>query len=332
MKAMIWTAYGPPEVLQLQEIDRPSPEEDQLLIKIHAATVTAGDCETRSLNFPLWLSLPMRIFAGLRKPTRIKIIGQEMAGEIVEIGNKVTKYKVGDPVFGSLGLGQGAYAQHISLPEIPGEMDGVLTKKPSNLSFQEAAALPIGGLESHHFLKLADIQPGEKVLINGAGGSIGTIGIQLAKLAGGVVTAVDRGDKLELLLSLGADQVINYQTEDFTASGEEFDVIFDVVGKAPFDGCVRSLTPTGRYLIANPRLTQYLRRSWLPKVDRQKVFIGASSPKTGDLIYLKELVEQGKLKVIIDREYPLEEVPLAHHYVESGAKKGNVVISINHED
>jgi NADPH:quinone reductase-like Zn-dependent oxidoreductase len=329
MKAIIWTAYGPPDVLQLQEVTKPVPEEDQLLIKVHAATVTAGDCETRSLKFPLWLSLPMRIFAGIIKPTRIKVIGQEMAGEIVEIGDKVTKYKVGDQVFGSLGLGQGAYAQYICLPEVPGEMDGVITKKPANLSFQEAAALPIGGLESHHFLRLANIQPGEKVVINGAGGSIGTIGIQLAKMAGAVVTAVDRGDKLDLLLSLGADQVIDYQKEDFTASDEYYDVIFDVVGKAPFTGCVQSLTATGRYLIANPRLTQYLRRGWLSKQDRGKVFIGASSPKTEDLMYLRELVEVGKLKVIIDREYTLEDVPQAHQYVESGAIKGNVVIIVH---
>ncbi len=332
MKAVIWTAYGPPEVLELQEVELPSPNKDQLLIKIHAATVTAGDCEMRSLRFPFWLGLPMRIYAGFLKPTRIKIIGQEFAGEIVQIGSEVKSYQVGDQVFGTLGFGYGAYAEYLSFLANPDEMEGLIARLPAHSSFLEAAAVPLGGLEALHFLRQAAIQPGEQVLINGAGGSIGTFGIQLAKYYGAEVTGVDRTDKQDLMRSVGADDVIDYTVDAFTESGKQYDVIFDVIGAAPFRGCVQSLKPTGRYLIANPRrLINLLQARLVESRSRKRVIIGTSSLTAADLDFLKELIEAGKIKPVIDRVYPLEEIVQAHRYVESGAKKGNLVIQVVHD-
>jgi NADPH:quinone reductase-like Zn-dependent oxidoreductase len=231
MKAVIWTAYGPPEVLQLQEIEKPAPRDNEVLIKVHAATVTAGDCEMRSLKFPLFLSLPMRLFAGPLRPTRVRIIGQELAGEVEAAGKEVTRFKPGDQVFGALGFGKGAYAEYICLPEEA--EDDVLAIKPANLTYEEAAALPVGGMEALHYLRQGKIQPGHKVLINGAGGSIGTMGVQLAKHHGAEVTGVDSTAKLDMLRSLGADHVMDYTQEDLTKAGRKYDVVFDVVGKIP---------------------------------------------------------------------------------------------------
>jgi NADPH:quinone reductase-like Zn-dependent oxidoreductase len=328
MKAIIWTKYGPPEVLQLAEIEKPTPEDNQVVIKVHATTVTAGDCEMRSLKFPPYLSLPMRLYAGPLKPSRIQIIGQELSGEVEAVGKDVTRFKVGDQVFASTGFGAGTYAEYVCLPEEPGEMDGVLALKPANLSYQEAAAVPIGGMEALHFLRQAKIERGEKVLVNGAGGSIGTFGLQLARTYGAEVTAVDRGDKLDMLRAIGAEHVIDYTREDFTQSGQTYDVIFDVVGKSPFSGSLKSLNENGRYLIANPTLTKMMRGAWASRGGSKKVIIGAASYKTDDLIQLKELIEAGALKVIIDRSYPLEQIVEAHRYVESGAKKGGLVITV----
>ncbi len=234
MKAIVWTEYGPPDVLRLKEVEKPAPKDNEVLVKIHATTVTTGDCEMRSLKFPLWLSLPMRIYAGISRPSRIKIIGQEMAGEVEAVGKEVKRFKPGDPVFAALGFGMGAYAEYICLPEEPGEMGGALAIKPSNMTYEQAAAVPVGGIEAQHFLRRANIQSGEKVLIIGAGGSIGTYAVQLARHFGAEVTAVDSAGKLDMLRSIGAGRVIDYTQEDFTQSGETYDVIFDVVGKSSF--------------------------------------------------------------------------------------------------
>jgi NADPH:quinone reductase-like Zn-dependent oxidoreductase len=330
MKAIVWTRYGPPDGLQLREIEKPTPKENEVLIKVHATTVTAGDCELRSLKLALFLSLPMRLYAGVRRPTRIAIIGQELAGEIESVGKNVERFKEGDQVFGSTGFGSGTYAEYICLPEIPGDMDGALAIKPANMTYEEAAAVPTGGLEALHFLRQAEIQSGDAVLINGAGGSIGTFGVQLAKYWGAEVTAVDSASKLEMLRSIGADQVIDYTQEDFTKSGRTYDVIFDVVGKSSYSGSIRSLKENGFYLIANPKLSKMVRGLWTSKRSGKKVISGAASHKAADLIFLKELIEAGKLRTVIDRRYPLEQTAEAHQYVETGHKKGNVVITVVH--
>ncbi len=329
MKAIVWTAYGPPEVLQLREVERPTPRDDEVLVRIHATTVTAGDCEMRSLRIPLFVGLPLRMYNGLRRPRRLTILGQELAGEIESVGKGVRLFKEGDQVFGTPGIRMGAYAEYICLPEKPQE--GVLATKPANTTYEEAAAVPIGGLEALHYLSQARIKSGQKVLINGAGGSIGTMGIQLAKYFGAEVTGVDSTGKLDMLRSLGADQVIDYTREDFTASGETYDVLFDVVGKASFSGCMRSLKEDGIYLLANPGLSKMVRGRWTSSRTSKKAVIGGTSYETEALIFLRGLIEAGRIKPVIDRRYPLERIPEAHSYVETGGKKGNVVITVEHD-
>jgi NADPH:quinone reductase-like Zn-dependent oxidoreductase len=330
MKAIVWTKYGSPDGLQLQEVEKPTPKDNEVLIRIYATTVTAGDCEARSLKFPLMLGLPMRIYVGLRRPKRITILGQELAGEIESVGKDVGLFKEGDQVFASTGFGFGAYAEYICLPEEP-EM-GVLAIKPANMTYEEAAAIPVGGLEALHLLRKGNIQSGQKVLINGAGGSIGTFAIQLARYFGAEVTGVDSTEKLDMLRSIGADQVIDYTRKDFTKSGETYDVIFDVVGKSSFSGSIRSLKQNGCYLLANPGLSQMVRGRWTSMTSSKKVIFGAASQKTKDLLVLKELIEAGKVRSVIDRRYPLEQIAEAHRYVETGRKKGSVVITVEHKD
>ena len=326
MKAIVCTKYGPPEVLQLQELEKPTPKDNEILVKVYAATVTAGDCEMRSLKFPLWLQLLMRIGFGFRGP-RKKIIGQELAGEIESVGKDVKLFKKGDQVFGSTGFGFGAYAEYNCLPE-----EGVLAIKPANMTYEEAAAVPVGGLNALHFLRKGNIQSGQKVLINGAGGSIGTIAVQLAKSFEAEVTGVDSTRKLDMLRSIGADQVIDYTKEDFTKSGKTYDIVFDIVGKSSFSGCIRSLKKKGIYLLGNPSLSKIVRGRWTSMTSRKKVISGPASYKTEDLIFLKELIEAGKIKSVIDRHYPLEQTAEAHSYVETGHKKGNVVITLEHNN
>ena len=326
MKAIVWTKYGPPDVLQLRDVEKPTPKDNEVLIKIRATTVTAGDQEMRSLTVPLWLRLPTRLYVGLRKPERITILGQELAGTVESAGKDVRRFREGDEVFAATGFSLGAYAQYICLPEE--SEDSVLAPKPANTTFEEAAAVPVGGLEALHFLRKANVRTGQKVLINGAGGSIGTIAVQLAKYFGAEVTAVDSTGKLEMLRSIGADQVIDYTQEDFTRSGETYDVILDVVGKAPYSGSIRSLKEQGFYLIANPRVSKMVRGLWTSMTSSKRVITETAGRKTDDLVYLKELIEGGKIRPVIDRSYPLEQMAEAHQYVEQGGKKGNVVITV----
>ena len=328
MKAIIWTKYGPPDVLQLKEVEKPAPKDNEVLIRIYATTVTAGDCELRRLKLPLYFSLPMRIYVGFRKPTRITIPGMELAGEIESAGKDVTRFRQGDQIFGTSGFGMGAYAEYICLPEESTGTEGVLVKKPVNMTYEEASAVPVGGLEALHFLRKVNIQNGQKILINGAGGSIGTFAVQLAKSFGAEVTGVDSAGKLDMLRSIGADQVIDYTQEDFTKSGETYDVIFDVIGKSSFSRSLRALKQNGRYLLANPGLSQMVRGRWTSMISSKKVVFGAASHRTKDLLFLKELIEAGKIKSVIDRRYPLEQIAEAHRYVETGQKKGSVVITV----
>jgi NADPH:quinone reductase-like Zn-dependent oxidoreductase len=267
---------------------------------------------------------------GLIRPKRITILGQELAGEIESVGVDVKLFKEGDQVFSHTGFGMGAYAEYICRPEKPEGIRGVLAIKPVNMTYEEAAAVPLGGLEALHFLRQGNIQSGGKVLINGAGGSIGTFAIQLAKYFGAEVTAVDSTGKLDMLRSIGADQVIDYTQEDFTKSGQTYDVIFDVVGKSSFSGSIRSLKQNGRYLLANPGRSEMAQGRRTSRRSSKKVIAGNASYSPEDLIFLKELIEAGKIKSVIDRYYPLEQTAEAHRYVETGQKQGNVVITVEH--
>ena len=336
MKAVVWTKYGPPEVLQLREVEKPTPKESEVLIRNYATTVTSGDCEQRSLKLPIWHRLPMRAYVGLKTPTRITILGMELAGEIEAVGKNVKLFKEGDQIFASTGfVATGAYAEYICLPEEP--EDGALAIKPAHITYEEAAAVPVGGVEALYFLRQANIEKGQKVLINGAGGTIGPFAVQLAKEFGAEVTAVDSTGKLDMLRAIGADLVIDYTQEDFAKSGKTYDLILDVVGKSSFSGSIRSLKQNGRYLIADPGLSQMVRGRWTSMISSlpgrqtgKKVMFGAAHPKTEDLIFLKELIEAGEIKSVIDSCYPLEQTAEAHRYVETGHKKGNVVITVEH--
>jgi NADPH:quinone reductase-like Zn-dependent oxidoreductase len=273
----------------------------------------------------------MRAYVGLKRPKRITILGMELAGEIESVGKDVKRFRKGDQVFAATGfVHMGAYAEYICLPEESEE--GALAIKPVNMTYEEAAPVPMGGLEALHFLRQGHIQSGQKVLINGAGGTIGTFAVQLAKYFGAKVTGVDSTRKLDMLRSIGADQVIDYTQEDFTKSDETYDFILDVVGKSSFSGSIRSLKQKGHYLIANPGPSQMVRRRWTSMTSSKKVIFGAAYPKTEDLIYLKELIEAGKIKSVIDRRYPLEQIVEAHRYVETGHKKGHVVITVKHNN
>jgi NADPH:quinone reductase-like Zn-dependent oxidoreductase len=327
MKAIVWTKYGPPEVLQLQEVEKPVPKDDEILIRIHATTVTAGDCEMRSLKFPLLLSLPMRLWIGFLRPKEHTIPGTELAGEVEAVGKDVQGFQVGDQVFGAAGMKFGANAEYICMPEKLDDMQGGVALKPVNMSYEEAATVPFGARDAQHFIRLANLEPGEKILINGAGGSIGVFAVQLAKLEGAEVTAVDSGEKLAMLRELGADHVVDYTREDFTESGEIYDVIFDVVGAIKLSSGKKVLKADGTYLLANPA-SQLLSGIWTKMTSKRKVIMQTASGTVEDLRYLRGLIEEEKLRTVIDRTFPLEQIVEAHRYVETGAKRGNLVITV----
>jgi NADPH:quinone reductase-like Zn-dependent oxidoreductase len=325
MKAIVCTKYGPPDVLQLKDVEKPTPKDNEVLIRIYATTVTAGDCGLRSLKFPLLLQLLARIGFGFRGP-RKKILGQELAGEIEAVGKEVTRFRQGDQVFGWSDLGLGAYAEYTCLPE-----KGVLAIKPSNITYEEAAALPVGGLDAVYFLRRGRIQSGQKVLINGAGGSIGTFAIQLAKYFGADVTAVDSTGKLDLLRSIGADQVIDYTQADFTNNGQRYDLILDVVASRSIFDYKRALSPKGMGVIIGGSLATIFQAlllgPWISLTGRKKLGL-LIYKQNQDLVFMKELLEAGKVVPVIDRRYPLSEVAEALRYFGEGHVKGKVVITL----
>jgi NADPH:quinone reductase-like Zn-dependent oxidoreductase len=323
MKAIIWTKYGQPDVLQLREVEKPVPGEKEILIKIHSATVTAGDCEMRNLKFSPLLRFMLRLYNGFLSPKRIKILGQELSGEVESVGLEVETFKTGDQIFTATEIHMGAYAEYICLPE-----NHAIALKPSKITYEEAAAIPVGGFNALHFLRNGIVKPEQKVLIIGAGGSIGTIAIQLAKSDGAEVTGVDSSGKLEMLRKLGADHVIDFTKEDFSINEKTYDIILDVAGKSPFNSCIKALKRDGLYLITNPRLSSTIKGKWTSITSSKKVISGTASYTSKDLNILKEMIESGKLKSEIDKIFPLNQVAEAHRYVEAGHKKGNVVIKI----
>ena len=332
MKAIVCTKYGSPDVLQLKEVEKPTPKDNEVLVKVYATTVTATDCEMRRFNkFPLWLWLPVRIAIGITGP-RKKILGHELSGEIESVGKDVKLFKEGDQVFAATGHSYGAHAEYVCLPE-----DGVLAIKPVSMTYEEAAAVPVGGLTALHFLRKGNIQSGQKVLVYGASGSNGTFAVQLAKYFGAEVTGVCSPTNLELVKSLGAKKVIDYTREDFAKTGLTYDIIFDAVAKSSFSRCKSSLKLGGIYLTTIPSLGVMLQMLWTSKFGQKKAIFAASgfapsSDMANNLIFLKELIEAGKIKPVIDRRYPLEQIAEAHRYVEGGHKKGNVVISLEHNN
>ena len=326
MKAIVYKRYGPPDVLELKQITKPIPKENEILVKVKATTVTVADIRSRSFTVPSSVWLPARIALGLRKP-RKEILGMELAGEVELVGKNVKRFKVGDQVFAATLTDYGAYAEYKCLRE-----DGPVGIKPSNITYGEAAAIPIGARTALYFLRKAGIKSGQTVLVYGASGSVGSYAVQIAKYLGATVTGVCSTANVELVKSLGADKVIDYTAEDFSKTDETYDVIFEAVNKSSLSACLKILKTNGTYINVTEPLPN-LQMLWTKLTSSKKLILSQNSPETSEaLTYLKELVEMGKLKVVIDKSYSLEEVVEAHRYVEKGHKKGNVVINLEHNN
>ncbi len=324
MKAVICTKYGPPEVLEIRDVPKPIPKDDEILVKIHATSVTSGDARMRRYDVPLLFWLPFRLFLGVFKPKN-PIPGIELSGEIEQIGKDVTKFQVGDQVFTY--PNSGTCAQYISLPE-----KTILTKRSDKITHEQAATLFFGAHTAWHFLKMANIQPGQKVLIHGATGALGTYAVQLAKMLGAEVTAVCSTENFDLVRSLGADKLIDYKKEDFTKNGETYDVIFCTVGKSPFTDSVNSLSENGFYLRAvHLSIPTILQGMWISSTTNKKIIGGIATEHQEDLEYLKTLAEEGKIKPVISKTYSLDQIVEANRYVDTGHKIGNVAIIVSHE-
>jgi NADPH:quinone reductase-like Zn-dependent oxidoreductase len=324
VKAILHTAYGPPDELRLGEVEKPVPKDNEVLIRIHATTVTTSDCNIRNLTFvPKLYFLPMRMQFGLLKPKN-SILGLDLAGQIESAGKNVTRFQEGDQVFGTTEPAFGAHAEYICLPE-----EAVLAIKPANMTFEEAATIPVIANTALHFIReLGSVQAGQKVLIIGASGGIGTFAVQLAKYYGADVTGVCSTTNVDMVKSLGADQVIDYTQEDFTESGETYDVILDAVGKSSFSRCKSSLVENGIYLVTVPKPAALFQMQWRSLTGTRQVKMEGAPARVDNLIFLKELIEAGKLETVIDRRYPLEQTADAFRYVERGHKKGNVAIIV----
>ena len=332
MKAIVYTEYGPANVLQIKEMEKPAPKENEILIKIHATSVTVGDLWARnfkaispgkfSMPLPFWL--PARLYFGFNKP-KVNILGAELAGEVEAVGKNVKRFTAGDQVFGYPGQSMGAYAEYLCMPE-----DGFVAHKPSNMTYEEAAVVPYGAITALNLLQKINLQPGQKILINGASGGIGSAVVQIAKHHFGAhVTGVCGTPRLDFVKSLGADKVIDYTKEDFTQNGEAYDVIFDIQGKCSFSRCKNSLKPDGILLFASFKMKQVLQMVWTSMRGGKRVICALATGGNEHLLAAKELIEAGKIKAIIDRCFPLEQTAEAHRYIEDGHKKGHVVIAVN---
>jgi NADPH:quinone reductase-like Zn-dependent oxidoreductase len=322
MKAAITTNYGSPGVIKILEVKTPVAQDHEIQIKIHAATVILGDSEIRRFKIPILFWLPLRLYMGVFKP-RIKIYGQELSGIVASVGNKVTKFSPGEKVFLATDMSLGAHAEYKCISE-----HYHIARIPEGMSFETAAAIPVGGSNALHFVRKAKLKQGEKVLIIGAGGSIGTFAVQLAKLNGAEVTCVDKGIKKNMLTAIGADHFIDYEKLPLTDISHTYDVIIDIVGKATVPSLLKLLNQKGRLILGNPGVQSLLQGFWLNKKSEKRVISKLASYRVEDYNYLSELVLSGQLKVIIDKTYPLEQIRDAHAYVDSGKKAGHIVIKI----
>ncbi|KYG72896.1 NAD(P)-dependent alcohol dehydrogenase [Roseivirga echinicomitans] len=324
MKAVICTKYGPPEVLQIQEVEKPVPKDNEVLVKVYASTVSAADYKVRSFDLPTSIWLPARLLLGLRKPRKC-ILGMELSGVIESVGKNVKSFKVGDQVFAATLQTFGAYAEYICLPK-----DGPIALIPINISFKEAAAIPIGARTAFHYLKtIGQINIGQKVLIYGASGSVGTYAVQLAKYFGAKVTAICSTANMSLVKSLGADEVIDYTRQDYIKQLKKYDIIFVTVDKLPFSICKKALDYKGTYLNVG-RPLKNLAMLWASLASSKKIIVGENSPENSEVLnILKKIVEEGQLKAVIDRSYHLDQIVEAHQYADQGHKKGNLVITVN---
>lgn len=322
MKAIVYHEYGAPDVLKLAEIPKPLPGDNEILVKIHATTVTSGDSRLRAMRVPFGFRTITRLVFGVRKP-RNEVLGRDFSGIVKAVGKDVKEFKAGDEVFGAR-ENQRCYAEYVTLPE-----DGPVVLKPANISFEEAAAMPFGTISSLIYLRnFGKIQPGEKILIYGASGALGTAAVQLAKHFGAEVTGVCSTANLEMVKSLGADKVIDYTRTDFSEGDATYDVIYDTVGKVDVARCKKVLAADGRCLLAVASIPQYLQMLWTKIVGGKQIIAGVAMANKKDMHYLKELLAAGKLKPVIDRQYPLTETVAAHRYVDKGHKKGNVVLAV----
>lgn len=327
MKAILHVRYGSPDLLRFEEVARPEPRDKEVLIKVHATTVSTGDCNMRNFTFVTKSMLPIaKLMFGIGKPWKERILGTELAGEIVGGGKDVSRFKSGDQVFGSTGMAGGGHAQYVCLHE-----NAALAIKPDSLNWEDSVAIPFGANTALHYLRdLGRIQDGHKVLIIGASGSIGSAGVQLAKYFGATVTAVCSGANLELVKSLGADKVIDYTREDFTKNAETHDLIFDVAGATTFDRCKHLLEPQGIFLSCVMGLPDVARSLWTSIIGGKKMRGGVAINNPERMAFIAELAADGKLKPVIDSSYPLEQIAQAFKHVERGHKKGNVVITVEH--
>jgi NADPH:quinone reductase-like Zn-dependent oxidoreductase len=322
MKAVIYDNYGTVDVLELSEVVKPIPKDNEVLIKVHAAEATKSDCEMRSFKFAVsWFWLPLRIALGIKKPKN-QILGGYFAGEIESFGENVTNFNIAEQVFGSCQLRMGAYGEYLCLPD-----SYTIVPLPKNLSYAQSAAVPLGGLNALHFLNKAEVKSGETVLINGAGGSIGTFAVQIAKSMGAEVTAVDIGFKEEMLRKIGADHFIDYTKEMYTDNAKKYDVIFDMVAESSYSASVKSLKSKGRYLLGNPRISCMLRSIFTSKFSDKKIVFVFAQEKISELTQLREMIEQGKISPVVDKVYPMEKVAEAHRKVETEQRLGSVVLS-----
>lgn len=323
MKAIIYSNYGPPDVLRVEDVEKPVPKDNEVLIRVRAAEATKSDCEMRSFKYSVkWFWLPLRIALGVRKPRR-QILGGYFSGEVESFGKDVTRFSIGDQIFGAAQLRLGAYGEYVALPE-----SYTIAAKPSNMSFAEAAAVPLGGLNALHFMRRAKVEAGEQVLINGAGGSIGSHAVQIAKSMGAKVTAVDSTIKEDILRRFGTDHFVDYSKDDFASQGRTYDVIFDMVPGSSYSKCIKMLNPNGRYLSGNPRMSVMLRSVFTTRfTDKTARFAFARETKE-ELLALKEMIEDGKIGSIVDKVFPMERASEAHRIVESEQRLGAIVIVI----